>query len=391
MSYTYSSGGKGKDQAQSTSWSQWEWDTRGFWISSRTNSNGAIEYQYEYPPNQNQPAAATSFAESSQEYQEENATIQGSSEGSFGGDYATSPNADPQYPTNLQNETIPRSQYPHPSSSNAVPGYQPSYPSSAAGSLVRSSTGYYDGLSYGMQNLNIGAAGSSASHQYGNADTSSNFSPAEVAPRRIRRAPGSADREELDPRYRVIPNGKESHEFWREGRVFMMLWTEPAGRKPQRAGTRNHSHISRIWLGEEAFSEIRRFVVIIDHHGNCSCLAIHTYNGWATLKSNLPDPDNHAIIYTSNAVPEPYSYVDANGDLHSEELSKDPIKVVREQFDAEGELDAKSRINYTKPYTVEKDVRVLNIGLVDNRSLKALRLASPLKQPPQGQAGRRRH
>lgn len=55
------------------------------------------------------------------------------------------------------------------------------------------------------------------------------------------------------------------------GRVFMMLWTEPAGYTGG-GGTKHGSHISTVWLNERAFSEIRRFVVVKDGHGSCSCL-----------------------------------------------------------------------------------------------------------------------
>jgi hypothetical protein len=109
--------------------------------------------------------------------------------------------------------------------------------------------------------------------------------------------------------------------------------------------------------------------------------AIHTYNNWATLKHNLPDPENHAIIYTTPRPPAPYSYRDdITGVLKFEKLLKDSIKVNSERTDKEGMLDEKSRINYTKTYTVEKDVRVLNIGKVDKRSLRALLQGSPFKE-----------
>jgi hypothetical protein len=108
------------------------------------------------------------------------------------------------------------------------------------------------------------------------------------------------------------------------------------------------------------------------------------------LNPNLPDPQNHAIIYTSNYAPEPYSYTNTNGDVYSEKLSNFPIKVVREQSDREGELDPRSRINYTKVYTVEHYVRVLNIGIVDNRSMNALLSSSPIKLETQRSMGRNR-
>lgn len=62
-----------------------------------------------------------------------------------------------------------------------------------------------------------------------------------------------------------------------------------------------------------------------------------------------------------------------------EELTLDPIKVHGDHNKREGTLDPKSRIHFTKTYTVEKDVRVLNIGMVDEKSMPALLTYSPLK------------
>jgi predicted Zn-dependent peptidase len=55
-----------------------------------------------------------------------------------------------------------------------------------------------------------------------------------------------------------------------------------------------------------------------------------------------------------------------------EDLPKDPIRVVREQTDPEGDLGTLSRINYSKIYTVENYVRVLNIGKVHENSIRSL-------------------
>lgn len=66
---------------------------------------------------------------------------------------------------------------------------------------------------------------------------------------------------------------RDQKSFWKFGRVFMMLWTEPAQvpKVPREGGTRNGSHISTVWLGEPAYSEIRRFVVVGEGHGNSIC------------------------------------------------------------------------------------------------------------------------
>jgi hypothetical protein len=69
--------------------------------------------------------------------------------------------------------------------------------------------------------------------------------------------------------YRTVPE-KDQRKFWKVGRVFMMLWTEPA-KVPQGGGTRDGSHFSTVWLSQTAYSEIRRFVVIREGHGNSIC------------------------------------------------------------------------------------------------------------------------
>ncbi len=108
----------------------------------------------------------------------------------------------------------------------------------------------------------------------------------------------------------------------------------------------------------------------------CSFRPIQTYSGQATLKPNLPDRHQHAIIYTSRECPEVYWYTADDGTVVKEELSKDPIKVRGEQDGPEGDLGKLSRVNYSKIYTVENYVRVLNIGLVDRDSIPSLKANS---------------
>ncbi|KAF8853409.1 hypothetical protein BDZ45DRAFT_598621 [Acephala macrosclerotiorum] len=175
----------------------------------------------------------------------------------------------------------------------------------------------------------------------------------------------------------------------------MMVWTEPArappasrpGTEATRPGTAN-SNFQTVWLGEHVYSEIRRFVVIAEGYGNVICSPIYTYSGMATLKPNLPDPQQHAMIHTSPFPPEELSIEDQEGNITSENLSKDPIRVIRQLDTPEGDLGSLSRINYAKIYTVEKYVRVLNIGKVHVNSMEALLqscfFARPADQPPQG-------
>jgi hypothetical protein len=52
-----------------------------------------------------------------------------------------------------------------------------------------------------------------------------------------------------------------------------MLWTEPAGlSNPGR--TRNSTHFSTVWLNEQAFSEIRYFVVVRNKGSFSQCMYV---------------------------------------------------------------------------------------------------------------------
>lgn len=181
----------------------------------------------------------------------------------------------------------------------------------------------------------------------------------------------------------------------------MMLWTEPAAE----GSTRNGTHYSKVWLDQGVYSEIRRFVVLKEGYGNSICSyvvsvaykrrkpltfnsPVHTYNGQATLKPNLPERQQHAIIYTSRECPPEHSYRLNDGTLVKENLSKDPIRVRREQTGPEGDLGVYSRLNYSKIYTVEHYIRVLNIGMVESNWIPSLAAnsyvtssATPVEKP----------
>lgn len=70
-----------------------------------------------------------------------------------------------------------------------------------------------------------------------------------------------------------------------------------------------------------------------------------------------------------------------------ENLSKDPIRVRREQNGPEGDLGAFSRLNYVKIYTVENTVRVLNIGMVEHNWIPTL-MANSIVRPADTPVGK---
>lgn len=59
--------------------------------------------------------------------------------------------------------------------------------------------------------------------------------------------------------------------FWKIGRVFAALWTEPARDYQGAIFSDASAHISETYLKGKAFSEIRRFVVVQEGYGNSIC------------------------------------------------------------------------------------------------------------------------
>jgi hypothetical protein len=173
------------------------------------------------------------------------------------------------------------------------------------------------------------------------------------------------DREELDHRYYRKPDAKK---FFVVGRVFAMLWHEGAGDKKgghlsqaepfsvQRNSKRRGKY------NEEVFSHIRRMAVVKARHGYCWCVPINTYNYQGVAKKGLSreDREAHSIIYMD----------DTNPSMHSAEkgmMFKSPIAV--SAASSEQKLHYMSRINFGKVYSVEWNVKVMNVGKIHRDSM----------------------
>ncbi|KAF2803220.1 uncharacterized protein BDZ99DRAFT_399963 [Mytilinidion resinicola] len=131
-----------------------------------------------------------------------------------------------------------------------------------------------------------------------------------------------------------------------------MLWTEPAGVTPGK--TRGSTHFSLIRFNETAYSEIRRFIVISNKGQYSQCIPIQTYRGQGTRKHGIVVED-HSLIYTGDEDDEPPEL------LPGERITKQPLRV--EPTGSET-LESASRVNFGKVYTVEHNVKVLDIGVV---------------------------
>jgi hypothetical protein len=166
---------------------------------------------------------------------------------------------------------------------------------------------------------------------------------------------GRGTKEKLDTRYIVRPS-----RFFSLGRVFALLWHESTGT----ATSGSTSSADRpTAFGEEIYSTIRRMIVVKEGHGFSICIPIATYGGRGVLKSGLTIAEvaAHAIVYMKGNLPEPLPEELRRG------LNLDPICIIPSSPDQK--LHPASRINFGKLYSVEHNVKAMNIGTVDPGSM----------------------
>ena len=172
--------------------------------------------------------------------------------------------------------------------------------------------------------------------------------------------------EELDYRYYVRSDGEK---FFKVGRVFAMLWHENVGYpkgghlsnkeqfkpNPYRAGK----------YGESVYSHIVRMVVVRERHGYCWCIPIHTYNGRGVMKPgfNQQDQRAHAIIHMDNTGP------DSTSKEEMRLMTKRPIAVHAASPDQR--LHIMSRLNFGAPYSIQMNVKVMDVGTITQESMSA--------------------
>jgi hypothetical protein len=155
--------------------------------------------------------------------------------------------------------------------------------------------------------------------------------------------------------YRLVKT-KNIQSFFVPGKVFAMLWVEPAGRQPPGSDI-----FTAVRFGEQAFAEIRRFIVVKAHSHHSLCVPISTYHGKGVVGRR--DARYHSIIYSTEEPPQA---------LEGEHLTKHPIRMIPEG-DTLSHLAETSRINYSKTFTVEHNVKVKKIGRLDEGSLAWVR------------------
>ncbi|RFU33867.1 hypothetical protein B7463_g2501, partial [Scytalidium lignicola] len=147
----------------------------------------------------------------------------------------------------------------------------------------------------------------------------------------------------LDPSYQV--RSKDYKDFFQVGRVFSILWSEPIIVNVN--DSRNF--VSEVAYGENAFTKIRRFVVVRQQGKACSCLPVTSYEKGVN-KAGIVLAD-HGFIYSSTE-PAPVKGLGAR-----------PLKMILSQVN--NELRDPSLINYSKVYNVYTHLKVKDFGYID--------------------------
>jgi hypothetical protein len=166
-----------------------------------------------------------------------------------------------------------------------------------------------------------------------------------------------------------------------EGRVFRVLWAQPAGETNVRRGNghrqfRNSAgsgQATNIYIGNHGgkiFHDVKIFVVAREGHNYCNAVQITSYGGRGVGKYGVIKAE-HAVVYTGETTPRPLrEEIPVNGEVGMLPI---PIQIVPEVVDGEQcYLEQPSRLNLGKQYTVEHNIRVQNFGYVHQSSMDAM-------------------
>ncbi|KAG6355869.1 hypothetical protein INS49_015253 [Diaporthe citri] len=226
-----------------------------------------------------------------------------------------------------------------------------SFPDISVDATVGSTDGDLQSLTRGMYEQGGGGGGPSAGYRGSTYQTAAGDDLA--SPKSHSKSTKSdvirgipANSEYLDGRYRVEPSMR-----FEPGNVFKVMWSEPKGGTIPGGGSRFsdtllQDHMSGVWTG------FRRFIVIRNGEGHCSCVPILTYGKLGCLKNGVK-PHHHGIVFEKGQQPV--------------RLPNEPVlrfEPICMEMNPGEHISEESRVNYSKLVTVEHNVKVLFVGRI---------------------------
>ncbi|WZH47482.1 uncharacterized protein QYS62_008627 [Fusarium acuminatum] len=156
---------------------------------------------------------------------------------------------------------------------------------------------------------------------------------------------GQVAQEEEDEPGPVAPSGNPEHIVGTGG---------DAEKLDPRGGSIVEETVYRDQYGGPIFVHFRRFIVVANDLGHCTCIPISTYGKKGCKKSGVKAEQHGIVAESSNRNPTPLS--------NEPSLGFPPVRVhIYEQGER---ISKESRVNYAKLTTVEHNVKVLFIGRV---------------------------
>lgn len=152
---------------------------------------------------------------------------------------------------------------------------------------------------------------------------------------------------------------KDAKSFFVAGRVFKVLWHQPGGANIH--GQLNTAKLTAGAFGEPVYSTLRWMMVIKQKDGYSLCCPISTYGGNGLTNKKLSEAEvrAHAIVYQSESRAKTLS--------GEPRLPKEAIEVVL--ADEADPIHVASRVHFGKCYTVEWNIKVMNIGMVTSTQI----------------------
>ena len=169
---------------------------------------------------------------------------------------------------------------------------------------------------------------------------------------------------------------EDPYSFFEEGKVFRVLWAEPAGfdmskgqgRKAKKSTTQAKAPSTTPGnFGELVYHGVKLFIVIERRESYSLALKINSYGGRGVAKFGTVK-DEHAIIYTGKEAPQPLP--EEIPPLGQPALRTPSILV---DADCTGKpnrsLTQPSRLSFGKIYTIEHNIRTQSFGKVNKDSM----------------------
>jgi hypothetical protein len=160
-----------------------------------------------------------------------------------------------------------------------------------------------------------------------------------------------------------VRDGLSGEQFYVQGKVFSVVWSEPLGEGARRNSVESRSSNYSRSSGSSVvnvYTNTALFIVLKVETKFCICLRMNTYHYQGLRSRKLTDSDRraHAVVYSST-LPR---------DTEDDECTQQPAIAVRPSR-LDRTLHKKSRLNLAKPYSVERNLRVKDRGEVINFEL----------------------